>query len=185
MGKYRKAIQIGIFAIVIVIAGLTIANNLFFKEPAQRLIKAGESARSFELPSLDGSSIKLAQYDGKTVLLNFWASWCEPCRQEMPDLQAQYDKWRDQGVVVLGINVAENKVTAGAYVQQLGLNFPVVLDQNQDVRKKYGVYNYPSSVFIGADGKVGKVIEGQMNAAMIDNVLTELTAKAKGKGVRS
>lgn len=185
MGKYRKAMQVGIFAIVIVIAGLTIVNNLFFKEHAPKLIKAGEAARAFELPSLDGSTINLAQYDGKTLLLNFWASWCEPCRQEMPDLQAQYDKWRDQGVVVLGINVAENKVTAGAYVQQLGLKFPIVLDQNQDVRKKYGVYNYPSSVFIGPDGKVGKVIEGQMTATTIDNLLAELTAKAKGKGVRS
>lgn len=185
LGKHRKWIQVAIFAVVVIIGGLTIANNLFMKEEKPKLAKAGEQARDFTLPGLDGGEIKLADYKGKTVVLNFWASWCEPCRQEMPDLQAQYDRWRDQGVVVLAVNEAESKITAGAYVQQLGLKFPVALDSKEDVRKLYGVYNYPSSVFIGPDGKIGKVVEGPMTASFINTTLTDITAKSKAKEGRS
>ncbi|MFD1905551.1 redoxin domain-containing protein [Paenibacillus rhizoplanae] len=84
--------------------------------------KAGKR-RIFELLGLDGATHTLEEFRGKSVVLNFWGSWCAPCVKEMPALQAQWEKWKDQGVVVLGVNVGEDQMTVDNFVKLVDIDF--------------------------------------------------------------
>src|SRR5690606_21757220 len=90
-------------------------------------------APDFQLQTLEGKELKLSALRGQTVLLNFWASWCEPCRDEMPAIEKVYEKHKEKGLVVVGINIAESKLTVKGFVRQLDLSFPIVLDKERKV----------------------------------------------------
>jgi peroxiredoxin len=121
---------------------------------------AGMTAADFTLPDLNGQGHSLSQYRGKIVLLNFWATWCKPCTTEMPAMQAQYDKLRDHGFVVLAINELEDLDKVREHVRTYGHTFPVLLDRDNRVANLYGVYGLPVSVFIDQEGVVREYIKG-------------------------
>lgn len=130
-------------------------------------VKVGQRAPDFALPSLDGNQIHLSDLRGKVVLLNFWASWCPPCREEMPALNDLYQKRRDQGFVVLAVNSGEDPNTAQAFVKKGGYTFPVVLDRNSDVGFTYQAVAPPTSYLIDAQGIVRDRIVGGMTAEIM------------------
>jgi cytochrome c biogenesis protein CcmG/thiol:disulfide interchange protein DsbE len=122
--------------------------------------QAQPSAQSAE-PSTDGlpaieefSDTTLGQYAGQVVLLNFWAVWCQFCRAELPELQAVYQQYRDQGVVVLALNVSESSEDTAAYVAKAGLTFPVYRDGGQTTMRAFGARLLPTTVFINRQGQV-------------------------------
>jgi len=117
---------------------------------------------------------KLGQYRGKIVLLNFWAIWCKWCRQEMPDLEAVYRQYRDQGVVVLAVNVTEDEAAIIDYARQLGLTFPMVRDTNQLASKAYKVQAFPTTVFIDRQGKVRYTQIGAMKKSFMEQQIEAL-----------
>ena len=124
-------------------------------------------APNFTLPDLNDSTNlrSLADYVGRPVILNFWASWCVPCREEMPALQRIYEQFNSDGLVVLGINqtFADDLETARIFVQELALTFPNVRDDDGDISGSlYHVIGLPTSVFIAEDGKIVRVQVGQM-----------------------
>jgi peroxiredoxin len=171
----KKMIQIVILSIVAVIGLFTIIGNLSAgpkKYPAE-----GEKAPDFSLVGLDGKTHRLSDYKGKTVILNFWGTYCPPCKQEMPALQSQYDKWKPQGVEYVGVNIGENAITIKGFLDQYRLTLPIWLDENQDIRKKYGVSDYPTTFFISPDGKIEKKHVGGMEEAFIDQTLSALVKK--------
>lgn len=96
----------------------------------------------------------------------------------MPALQKQYDKWSKQGVIFLEVNVDKNKVTVQSFMDQYNLNMPVLLDAKEVVRKQYGVMDYPTTFFIGTDGKVAVKKIGQMTESFIDETLSKLAGKS-------
>jgi peroxiredoxin len=120
----------------------------------------GVPAADFSLPDLQGRLQNLSHYRGKVVLLNFWATWCKPCTTEMPAMQAQYDKLRDHGFVVLAINELEDVEKVRQHIQAYGHTFPVLLDADNRVANQYGVYGLPVSVFIDQQGRVQEYIKG-------------------------
>ncbi len=120
----------------------------------------GEAAPEFELERIEGGMGSLSDYAGQPVLLNFWATWCAPCRIEMPYLEAVHAKHADEGLVVLGVNVGESTAEVEPYLQELGLTFPVVLDQNRQVAQTYRVGTYPTTVFIDREGRIINVRRG-------------------------
>ena len=129
-------------------------------------------APSFTLPDLNDSANlrSLAAYSGRPVILNFWASWCVPCREEMPALQRIYDLHNLEGLVVLGINqtFVDDLDTARAFVQELALTFPNVRDDEGDVSGSlYRVMGLPTSVFIAEDGEIVHVQVGQLTDEQI------------------
>ena len=113
----------------------------------------GEIAPNFAFFLADGRGADLASLQGKPVVLNFWATWCGPCRAEMPDLVALHES--DTGLVVLEVNVGEELSAVEEFASEFGMNMTVVLDQEDLIRRAYGVRNMPTTVFIKADGTIG------------------------------
>ncbi len=113
----------------------------------------GDAAPNFAFILADGRGADLASLQGKPVVLNFWATWCGPCRAEMPDLVALHES--DTDLVVLEVNVGEELTAVEAFANEFGMNMTVVLDQEDLIRRAYEVRNMPTTVFIGADGRIG------------------------------
>lgn len=127
----------------------------------------GHPAPAFTLPTLAGDSVALADLRGQPVVLNFWASWCGPCRAEMPELQRLHDRLGEAGVTVLGVNQGESPETAAAFLQALGLNFPVALDQRTGVSQQYLVNSLPTTFFIDRNGVIRSTFIGPMSDAVL------------------
>jgi len=127
----------------------------------------GHPAPDFTLQTMTGEPLALSDLRGKAVVLNFWATWCPPCRAEMPELQAAYTAYAPGGLVVLGVNQAEDRATVRAFLDELGLTFPVVLDTQYEVADRYSVNSLPTTFFIDRDGVIRDIVVGQMNAAVL------------------
>jgi peroxiredoxin len=117
-------------------------------------VTASASAPDFTLPMLSGGNLRLLEQRGQVVMLNFWASWCAPCRREMPHLDRIYRKYRPSGFVLLGVNVDEDPRNAEEVRDRLALHFPVLLDGARRVSREYGLAAMPSTVLIDRDGRV-------------------------------
>lgn len=177
MGKNRKWIQIVILAAVLVIGGLTIGSAIF--KDSDGIPRTGDKAPDFATKGLDGKSYKLADLKGKPIVLNFWGTFCPPCRTEMPDLQKQADKWSASGVTIIGMNLGENAVTVKSFIDQYKIRFPIYMDEEDTIRKAYGVNQYPTTFFIRPDGKIHEIKIGVMDEAYIDQTVTAMLAAAK------
>ncbi|MBU2535338.1 MAG: TlpA disulfide reductase family protein [Chloroflexota bacterium] len=116
--------------------------------------EVGKLAPDFKLIGLDKQEVSLSGLRGKPVLLNFWATWCGPCRIEMPFLQEIYEEWTGKGLVVLAVNVQENPTTVKKFVENAGLTFPVLLSPGNDVPLAYNIRGIPATFLIDADGVI-------------------------------
>jgi len=132
-------------------------------------------APDFTLRGADGRSLHLQQLRGQVVLVNFWATWCGPCREEMPRLQALYDKYRASGFTLLGVNIDEDPRTALGIAQKLKVSFPVLLDTDKSVSRLYDLGSMPATVLIDRDGHVRFLHRGYR-----DGVETEYDAQIRG-----
>ncbi len=132
---------------------------------------AGTTAPVFSLGDDRGATVSLAQYRGKLVVMNLWASWCPPCRAEMPDLQRLSSAYAARGVQVVGVNEGEAAQRASAFAASLGIHFPIWLDADQRYGRLYAALGLPTTVVIGRSGVVLKGFDGpltfdQMQAAV-------------------
>lgn len=132
-------------------------------ESDEGIAHEAELAPSFSLETLDGEVVTLKDYEGSYVILNFWATWCQYCDQEMPDLMAFQAKYKDE-VTVLSINVKEDAKTVQAYVDKKKLNLPVLLDKDGQIAKEYQVGAYPTSFLIDRAGKIIGYLPVMMSA---------------------
>jgi thiol-disulfide isomerase/thioredoxin len=115
---------------------------------------AAGPAPPFSLASRSGGDVSLAQYKGQVVMLNFWASWCGPCRQEMPLLESIYRKYNRMGFVLLGVNVEPDSQAANEWLKQTPVSFPILYDKDSRVSKLYDVAGMPSTAIIDRSGKL-------------------------------
>jgi peroxiredoxin len=111
-------------------------------------------APDFTLRSADGPNLRLNEQRGRVVMVNFWATWCGPCRQEMPHLNRLYEKYRASGFVLLGVNVDDDARNAIGLATKLGVKFPVLLDTEKKVSQLYDLSAMPATVLIDKDGRV-------------------------------
>ncbi len=119
------------------------------------------NAPDFSLETPDGKTLGLKDFKGKVILLNFWATWCEPCKAELPSMQRLYESLRPAGVEVVAISIDRNKKDRiKEYVKEYDLTFPVLLDPSQKVRKGYFIMGLPTSYLIGADGNLKGFVSG-------------------------
>ena len=145
------------------------------KEKALGLADAlakGESpaAPPLDLPTLDGKGrVSLQSLRGKAVVVNFWASWCEPCKEESPRLQAAWERYRDQGVVVLGVDAQDFTGDAERFVERYGLTYPIVHDGRGSTLGRFGVTGFPETWFVGRNGRlVGERIQGPVSDEQLE-----------------
>jgi peroxiredoxin len=117
-------------------------------------------APGFTLQSRDGAQISLASQKGNVVMVNFWASWCVPCRQEMPHLQALYERYNSLGFELLAVNVESDLDDARKWLEETPVTFPVLFDPKNEVSKQYKVVAMPSTVLIGRDGTMRFIHHG-------------------------
>ncbi|OIO66632.1 MAG: thioredoxin family protein [Zetaproteobacteria bacterium CG_4_9_14_3_um_filter_49_83] len=139
---------IAALGILVLIGGLA----WFGLPEAKQKVREQQPAIAFALPDLQGTSQSLPL--GEVILLNFWATWCPPCRQEMPSMVRLYEKYKDQGLKVVAVSVDKNKSALDEFVAEYKLPFTVLHDIDAMVSEQYGVHRYPESFLIGRDGIV-------------------------------
>ena len=140
-------------------AGFTLANG--------RPELIGKPLPPLQLTSLDGKPFDIAQFKGKTVLLNFWATWCGPCRAEIPDLKKLHTEWRDSDIVLIGVDVDEDASTVEGAINDLKINYPVVLAKIAE-NKEIGVHAYPTQVVVDPNGNILKYEVGKRSAEQFE-----------------
>jgi len=145
--KFRKLILGGFFA---VFAATSLASSGL----------VGKEAPDFALKSTTGDNLRLSEYRGDVVMLNFWATWCGPCRQEMPLLDDLYNRYERVGFTLLGVNIDDDSQRAIDMMRELGVNFPVLFDARKDVSKLYDVNAMPVTVILDREGNVRHVHQG-------------------------
>ena len=121
---------------------------------------SGGPAPQFTLSAHSGPNVSLAQYHGQVVMINFWASWCGPCRQEMPLLESIYKKYNKLGFTLLGVNVEPDSKAADDWLQATPVTFPILYDKESKVSKLYEVAGMPSTVIIDRSGKLRVLHQG-------------------------
>jgi peroxiredoxin len=144
-------------------------------------LQVGDKPYEFQLEDLDGNIVALSQFIGRPVLINFWATWCGPCRIEMPELQSVFEEYRDSDdFLILALDQDETAEDVSAYFDELGLTFQPLLDKNNETAKNFGLQGtLPASVFINPDGEVTVIHRGVMTRGQIDQFLAE-TIPGKG-----
>lgn len=139
-------------------------------------IARGSEAPEFALQTVDGETFRLSRHRGQVVLLNFWATWCGPCRIEMPALQRQHERSSAGGFIVAGVNAGESREDVKSYGDELGLEFPLLLDPQEEVQRLYQIRAYPTSVLIDQEGRVARVHFGVLTEELLDQYLMDLGA---------
>ncbi len=150
----------------------SISDALNDAETSQTL-SVDASAPNFELVSLSGDKVQLEDFQGQVVLLNFWATWCGPCRLEMPAFQERTETFADD-LKVVAVNFDEPTDDVQAFVDELGLTFKVLLDPGAEIQRLYQVRGYPTSYFIDAEGVVRVLHIGVMTDSQLDDYLADL-----------
>ena len=130
----------------------------------------GYPAPDFALTTLNGEEFKLSAQRGMPVVLNFWATWCPPCRAELPELRAASERYAGQ-VAIVGVNQAETAATVAKSAPALGLTFPIPLDQSGSVSRVYGVRSLPTTFFIDRDGVIRQIQNGPLTETTLAQLL--------------
>jgi peroxiredoxin len=174
MKKYRRLLQYVILSAVLVLGGYAVGMSL--KEDKSKPPQTGDMAPEFKLPGLDGNAYDLKQYRGKAVVVNFWGSFCPPCVREMPVIEKQYRKWKDQPFEVLAINLSEDRMDVVNFIKPFDLTYPILLDQKRAIEKKYGLLSYPTTFFIDKQGRIADIVKGELTESALESRIIRLLA---------
>lgn len=134
----------------------------------------GQTAPDFKLETLEGKEVSLSDYRGQRVIVNFWATWCPPCRAEMPDFQKLYE---EEDIEILAVNLTESEQNQAAitdFTKELGLTFPIPMDYKSVVSQMYEVQAYPTSYMIDSEGKIHFSARGAMNYDLMQKELSKM-----------
>ncbi|MEX2459350.1 MAG: TlpA disulfide reductase family protein [Actinomycetota bacterium] len=130
-------------------------------------------APEFRQEGLDGSMIDSRDFRGKVLVVNFWASWCSPCRQEAPHLQAAWERYRDRGVAVLGVNYRDDVYAARAYEDEFEITFPSIHDPAGTIAFKFGLLGVPTTYVIDRDGRLVYEFVGRIDGDVLDRAIDD------------
>lgn len=137
-------------------------------------LEVGQKAPNFELQTLSGETIKLSDLKGKKVFINFWATWCAPCKEEMPEMQKFYDNHSDE-LEILAVNVESNPNTARKFMKKRNYSYPILLDTNSKVIQLYNISPIPTTYFVGTDGVIQQPRKlGPMTYDFMEEMLNKL-----------
>ena len=175
--------------IVAVLGVLTLLAYGFTRDP--REIKSpliGKRAPPFTLTLFDGGRFDLEAHRDKVVVVSFWASWCVPCREEAPLLEAAWRAYRDQGVLFVGLNIQDQEAAARQFIKEFGLTFPNGLDPGSRIAVDYGVYGIPELFFVDRNGRIAYkhigLIGARLLRAKLEDAQRGVMSRSEGRGER-
>ncbi len=137
-------------------------------------VTRGMAAPDFKLTTFEGHSLSLADLRGKGVVLNFWASWCPPCRTEVPYFESTYRAYRERGVQFVGVAIQDKPESARAFLKELGVTYPAGLDEGSEISWRYQLAGLPTTVFITREGKVSRYWTGALSERQLVSFVKEI-----------
>ncbi len=180
--KLLRGLIIAFVVVSILVAGLWVGEAISQRSKGGMVAAAGRPASVerdqlaplFDLPTITGQHMALGDTAGDVVLVNFWATWCAPCREEMPVIEAAQQKYGPRGFKVLSVNVQEPSGVVTDYIREVGVTFPILLDQEGSVTRSYRVQTLPRNFFLARDGRVVRIHPGELTPETIERYLQEL-----------
>jgi len=172
-GSRRRPAQLVVFAAASVLVLASLAYGATTRGSGQ--LQAGP-APDFTLELFDGGNISLSDLQGQIVVLNFWASWCPPCREEAPTLESVWQRYSGQGVSVIGVDYKDTEPPARAFIEEFGITYPNGPDPRSRIARAYGVQGVPETFVITQKGEIAKVFVGSPTEGQVTAVLEELLA---------
>ena len=183
----RRRLTVAVAVLLPVVAILALLAYGFTTEP--KYIPTpfiAKPAPLFTLPRFDGGELRLEELRGKVVFLNFWASWCPPCRAEARTLEAAWQKYKAAGVVFVGVNFQDNEPDARAFLEEFGITYPNVIDHGNRVAIDYGVWGIPETFFIDREGRITYKHVGGLGwptiTTKLDEALQGVVSASEGRG---
>ena len=172
-----------IAVLIVIILVLALLGYALFgdKETVKISPVVDKEAPAFTLKLFDGKRLSLSELMGKTVLLNFWASWCMPCRQESPALEEAWQKYRDKNVVFIGVNVWDEDSSAASYIEKLGGGYPQGIDPEEEIQVDYGIGGVPETFFISPSGMITDKYDGPLTGEIIDYYIKRATGNGQDR----
>ncbi|WP_409251226.1 thiol-disulfide oxidoreductase ResA [Bacillus sp. SCS-153A] len=174
MDKKKRRLLIRTIILIVLAAAVIYTLYANFTKDDRGVLKPGDEAPDFVLQDMEGNIHRLSDYKGQGVFLNFWGTWCKPCEKEMPYIERQYQAFKDKGVQILAVNVAESDFQVNKFIEEHSLTFPVVIDSERDVLNAYGIKPLPTTLLVDADGKITKIITGEMTEADIKQYMESI-----------
>jgi peroxiredoxin len=142
------------------------------------IYRVGDTAPDFQLNQINNynelETVRLSDYSGKGVMLNFWGTWCKPCEEEMPYMQALYPEYQEKGVEIIAINLDATEFVVDKFIDKYDLTFPVPHDTRDQVRDLYKVGPLPSTFFISPEGEIVEVVEGGLSLERLEGYLKQI-----------
>lgn len=175
--KKQRLILRSVILLVMTGAIIFTIYNALTKEQSE-VLQVGDKAPDFTLTDLNGQRQQLSEYRGQGVFVNFWGTWCKPCEKEFPLMEKQYQNYKDQGVQILAVNIAQSDYEVKQYAEQKNLTFPIVIDKNKSVMEAYNIRPLPTTMLINPDGDIVKIITGEMSEEDIRRYMEEIKPKA-------
>ncbi|MFD2672854.1 thiol-disulfide oxidoreductase ResA [Marinicrinis sediminis] len=173
--KNKKTMQIVILALFVIVGGYTITSGLF--KESNPLPQEGKEVPAFELTDLEGNQVSLSMFEGQPVIINFWGTFCEPCVREMPLIEDYYQTYQEDGLVVLGVNLAEPKLRVQTFIEDMGVSFPILMDPGSKTRKDYGVSSFPTTFFVNEQGELASEVIGEMTESTMRIHLSKIMSQ--------
>ncbi|MBS4176468.1 thiol-disulfide oxidoreductase ResA [Lederbergia citrea] len=172
----KKKRRLMIRTIILSIMAAAVVYTLYanFTKEKHAKISVGDKAPDFVLTDMEGNKHKLSDYEGKGVFLNFWATYCDPCKDEMPDMNNQYKTYKDLGVEILAVNVGEPEFLINNFLQKYPLDYPILKDKTKDIMSMYKIYNLPATFLVDPEGKITMIEEGRLSEAKIKGMMESI-----------
>lgn len=174
---HMKKQRLFIRTMILLVLGAAVVYTLYanFTKDDVKKVAVGKKAPDFVLTDMNGEQHRLSDYEGKGVLLNFWATWCKPCEREMPYMDKQYQENKEEDVQILAVNIGESDVVVNEFIKKHDLTFPILNDKKQEVQTVYGIGNLPITFLIAPDGNVVNVHEGEIiNEQVVIDMIKEI-----------
>lgn len=192
-GRRNPLVLVGGFTILMGLAVLFLSGSLFTERDGEAVVpveppvrasiqlpldgdplQVGDTPYEFALKDLDGNTVRLSDFIGQPILVNFWATWCGPCRIEMPELQAAFQEYSDDGLVILALDQDETPEEVRTFFSEFDLSFLPVLDDDKLAAERYGTFgSLPSSYFVNAEGKITAIHRGPMVREQLEVYLAQ------------
>lgn len=172
MKKRRLVIR----TIILLLLGSAVVYTLYanFTKDTKQKVAVGAQAPDFALVDMQGNKHQLSDYQGQGVFLNFWGTWCPPCKKEMPYINNQYHQYKDKGVQVLTVDIQESELAVNQFAERLKLDFPIMIDTDKEVMNTYGIDPLPATFLIDKNGKVVEYYTGELTEEKVREFMEKI-----------